>query len=120
MSYVDSIVLFRPKPATHYSLWATIIIILAHKLWSGDSSGMDVAPSRKEVTFRREVGDRFPDKVNSRIDRNSGKSVVLLGHVLPSKKITFGTVKQKACSSKKNIASLVITVINKTTLQFFY
>ena len=45
MSYADSIVLFRPKPATHYNLWATIIII-AYKHWSGDSGiwGMDVAP----------------------------------------------------------------------------
>ena len=53
---------------------------------------MDVAPSPRKVTFRREVGDRFPDK--HRIDRNSGKSVVLLGHVLPSKNITFGTYGQ--------------------------
>ena len=65
MSYADSIVLFRPKPATHYNLWATIIII-AYKLWSGDSGiwGMDVAPPSpvSKLTFRREVGNRFPDE----------------------------------------------------------
>ena len=57
----------------------------------------------------------FP--TNSRIDRNSGKSVVVLGHVLPSKNITFGAVKQKARSSK-NILTHWLQSLTKLVSNF--
>ena len=62
----------------------------------GSGDGCRSSPVRLDFVAKWELD--FP--TNSRIDRNSGKSVVVLGHVLPSKNITFGAVKQKACSSK--------------------